>query len=331
MKKTLALLALLCSVCCEFLAAQPNPSPEDRVRLREVFRLAESVQDSVWRGWSKAPFAVLLVTPDHEFLLRHPRATHDFDTVGYDDAFQSLLLYRKRLFGQNLLATFPAINGYVTIVVGQLKNTNLPNSTAWILTLLHEHFHQLQMSQPNYFADTEALGLSRGDQTGMWMLNYPFPYDSALVNERFSTLCIALSEALEASPDEFPAKLSAYRAARRDFQQSLSPDDYRYFSFQVWQEGVARYAEWRVAKHAASHYHPTQETRALSDYRPFAVAADSLRAGILGRLPRLSLAGEQRTAFYPFGAAEAMLLDRANPRWQELYLKNKFFLEAYYL
>src|SRR5205823_11170202 len=46
------------------------------------------------------------------------------------------------------------------------------------ISMLHEHFHQLQDSQPNSYAETEALNLSHGDQTGMWMLNYAFPYDS---------------------------------------------------------------------------------------------------------------------------------------------------------
>ncbi len=329
-KMTRTPIVLFLALCSQLLLAQPKLSYEDQIRLREVFRLAEQTQDAVWSSWSKAPFAVMLVRPDFEFLVRHPKATQNFDTLGYEKDFGSLLLYRKRLFAQNLLATFPAINGYLTIVVGQPQNTELPNSTSWILTVLHEHFHQLQMSQPNYFADTEALGLSRGDQTGMWMLNYPFPYDSSVVQEKFSALCRALSEALATPNDQFSSKLSAYRAARKAFQQSFSADDYKYFSFQLWQEGVARYTEWRVAKFAAEHYSPTKEVQALKDFKSFASTADSLQARILRRLPQLSLAREQRAAFYPFGAAEAMLLDRVNPRWQEFYFTKKFFLEAYY-
>ena len=53
-----------------------------------------------------------------------------------------------------------------------------------MLTVLHEHFHQLQQSQPGYFQGVEALGLSGGDQTGMWMLNYPFPYKTPAVAEQ---------------------------------------------------------------------------------------------------------------------------------------------------
>jgi len=51
--------------------AQPALAQIDRVRLREVFRLGDSIGDRVWPGWSKAPFAVLLVTPEYEFLVRY--------------------------------------------------------------------------------------------------------------------------------------------------------------------------------------------------------------------------------------------------------------------
>jgi hypothetical protein len=35
-------------------------------------------------------------------------------------------------------------------------------------------------------------------------------------------------------------------------------------------------------------------------------------------------------AFYAVGAAEALLLDRANPGWQQRYLAEKFFLDKYF-
>ena len=53
---------------------------------------------------------------------------------------------------------------------------------------MHEHFHQLQYAQPGYYQAVAALGLSHGDQTGMWILNYPFPYTSASVTKSFAAL-----------------------------------------------------------------------------------------------------------------------------------------------
>jgi len=54
--------------------AQPTASmtPADRTRIAEAYRLADKLGDRLWAGWSKTPFAVLLVTSDREFLIRHP-------------------------------------------------------------------------------------------------------------------------------------------------------------------------------------------------------------------------------------------------------------------
>ena len=93
----------------------------DRVRLAEVFRLASEVGDSVWAGWSSAPFAMLLVTADQEFLIRHPAPTPDFTRVGYDPLLHSDVFVRKRTFATSFLATFPAVGETPTIVVGELQ------------------------------------------------------------------------------------------------------------------------------------------------------------------------------------------------------------------
>jgi hypothetical protein len=56
----------------------PTLGEPDRVRLAEAFRLGDALGDHLWPGWSSAPFAVLLVTPDHGFLVRHPKPAPDF-------------------------------------------------------------------------------------------------------------------------------------------------------------------------------------------------------------------------------------------------------------
>lgn len=89
------------------------------------------------------------------------------------------MFFRKRMYPIAMQATFPGVNGVNTIVIGHAELTADKTSTRWVLTVLHEHFHQLVYSQPGYYADVEKLGLAHGDKTGMWMLNYPFPYDSA--------------------------------------------------------------------------------------------------------------------------------------------------------
>jgi hypothetical protein len=308
---------------------KPNLPEVDRVRLAEAFNLAEKLGDDLWAGWTKAPFAVLLVTPEREFLIRHPRPSEDFRSLGYDARLKSNVYYRDRKFDTHLLATFPAVGGISTIVIGQAENTASKTSTPWVITLLHEHFHQLQDSQPNFFKDTEALNLSGGDQTGMWMLNYPFPYTSPPVGQQVRLLCRLLVEALNEKTHSL-AKLAAYLEARDALKKLLSADDYKYLSFQLWKEGIARYTEDRVAHWAVTNYHPTREFRELKDFTTFSAAAAQVRAGIINELSTLKLEEYQRVAFYPLGAAEGLLLDRADPNWRRHYFVEKFDNEKYF-
>lgn len=314
-------------------AQTPGPQlrKDDRIRMAEAFRMGERLGERVWKGWSKAPFAVLLVTPEHEFLVRHPNPSKDFTSLGYDRLLKSEVYFRPRTFDQHFLATFPAVNGVSTIVVGQPENTDAKTSTRWVVTLFHEHFHQLQDSQPNFYTEAHALGLARGDQTGMWMLNFPFPYERAEIKEEFSVLSRKLSDALHARrKKDFSKKLATYLRERKRFAEMLTADDYKYLSFQLWKEGVARYTEYRLAQEAIAGYRPTKRFTALKDFTPFALDARQTMKRVITDLEKMSLDKWQRTALYPFGAGEALLLDRVNPKWQARYFTEKFFLDKFY-
>jgi hypothetical protein len=78
------LLFLLLAFTNAFAQNYPALSSIDRIRLAEAFRLGDQIGDRVWPGWKKAPFAVLLVTPETEFLIRHPKPSEDFTKTGYD-------------------------------------------------------------------------------------------------------------------------------------------------------------------------------------------------------------------------------------------------------
>jgi hypothetical protein len=326
-----ALVILFASFASISAQTKPTLSDPDRIRLAEAFRIGDKLGDRVWKDWSKAPFAVLLVTPEHEFLIRHPRPSNDFTLIGKDSMLKSNVYFRKRTFNQGLLATFPAVSGISTIVIGQPENTESKTTTRWIITVLHEHFHQLQDSQPNSFAEAVALGLSHGDQTGMWMLNYPFPYESDDVVQQVSVMSKLLVSAIESKSDQdFDRNLSAYLEARAQLQKSLNADDYKYLSFQLWKEGLARYTEYRIARLAATNLRPSRNVRALKDFTSFAQAADQIRNEIIGSMSAMNLKESRRGAVYPWGAAEGLLLDRANPAWQRQYFLDKFSLDKYF-
>ncbi|HEV7683054.1 MAG TPA: hypothetical protein VGO68_13075 [Pyrinomonadaceae bacterium] len=334
MKSKISLLLFLALLLlAPLVRAQDNPriNDIDRVRLAEAFRIGDTLGKQLWPGWNKAPFSVLLVTPDNEFLIRHPKPSTDFILLNYDRLLKSNIYYRKRTQSPQFLATFP-VAGIPTIVIGQAENTAKKTSTPWVVTVLHEHFHQLQYSQPGYYEAVNALELSRGDQTGMWMLNYPFPYEWHEMQELFSHLGQALAGALEARAGaDFNVGLSAYLKQRRELEHTLSPDDYRYVSFQMWQEGIARYTEYRVAKFASARYKPGKAFRALKDYQGFAEVAEDINSGILSELTTIKLDDSKRVTFYALGAGEGLLLDRARIRWRQRYFVEKFYLDQFFV
>ena len=321
------LTASLAFVLAGSAVAQPAMRDADRVRIAEAFRLAAAVQDEVWPGWSAVPFPVLLVTPDEEFLAGHPHPSPDFALVcAFDSLLGGPVYARPRQFSPTLLATMPAVGGVSTVVVGQPEQTGRA-STAWVVTLLHEHAHQMQASQPGYYAAVDSLGLSNGDATGMWMLTYPFPYTSSAVQDRFDAYREALVQALGAvyRPDA-EAAVAALLEARAQLHEALDPAADRYLAFQQWQEGVARYTEHRVAAAAAERYDPLPAFLALPDAVPYAVYAQSLRRALADELASVDLSTEGRVAFYPTGAAEALLLDALRPGWQRRYMADRFSL-----
>ena len=308
--------------------AAPVLDPTDRIRLAEFYRLNRVLGDSCWPGWTTAPDAVLLVCDSVEFLIHHPAPSTDFESLGYDSLLEGDVLWRPRKFPSNLLATFPAIDATPTIVIGRAEKTDSKTSTPWVTTLAHEHFHQWQMTQSWYRAALDSLDLSGGDKTGMWMLNFPFPYDSDSVAGKFGDLCQRLTRMAHTRDlDSLRTALRAYLTEREQFRNALAPAEFRYFSFQVWQEGFSRYMEWRVADLAASRYKPTKAFRALPDYEPFSTLARGLSQSSLKELSTQKLPDSRRVCFYSFGATEAMILARLMPDWSSQYGPERFRVE----
>ncbi len=303
-----------------------GPDPSDVLRIQEAYRLTTAIQDSVWPGgWGSTPFPLLLVAADREYLFAFPRTPQEFTVTAPSAAFPAGLPERPRQFQPGLLATFPAFGPPSVIVLGRPEATN-KTSTTWVLTILHERFHQVQNADAGYFSEVEKLDLSGGDQTGMWMLNYPFPYGAPGVADTFALLSRRLGKLVEGSSRE--TRQEFWRTYER-FLSQLSERDRRYLSFQIWQEGVARYVELRAADVAARVYEPTHAFKALPDFTPFANAAGQLRSRLLEDLRNPDLPRYQRVSFYSFGAALALALDQDVPGWQDRYLREKFAIERY--
>ncbi len=328
----LKLVAGLHLFCTLVLSGQAQPKPEmrmeDKVRIREAVSISKLHGEKIWAGINGAPFAILLVTDSVEYLVNHPSPSGDFTLLGNDPVLGSQVFYRKPVFDKHLLATFPAVNGVNTIVVGTPENTGT-NSSQWIITLLHEHFHQFVYSSPGYYSEVNQLYLSGGDQSGMWMLNYPFPYADSLIVHQYKSYTQALSRTLSAiGTKSFDMHFKVYLTERNWFQQLLKPADYRYFSFQIWQEGLARYTEYKFLK-LLDGYEPAKEVSSLPDYVSFRTYRQELYNKQVDRITGWDLSDHRRECFYALGFGEGLILDRLDPEWRMQYLADKFYIEHY--
>lgn len=319
-----AVCALWATVVLLGQAPAQQLSPQNAVRIGEFYRLAAKIQDSIWPEWSAVPTPLLLVTEKQEFLTHHPSPPKDFTKIS-DDFY-----VRPRQYSTEFLATFPAFGPPDVIVVGEAEHTSAKSSTPWLITLMHEHFHQLQDARPGAYEKVMKLGLSRGDQTGMWMLNYPFPYANSTVALRFADLRDLLLQTLaEEDAAKFAEAAKKYVAARKQFMTQLATDDRKYIEFQLWKEGIARYTEIKCAE-AAANYQPSAEYAALPDYESFQHYAQRALRESLDELRKADIAKWKRTVVYPWGAAEGFLLDRLQPHWRDFYFQQSFSLDSFF-
>lgn len=323
---------LLLSVLAASPAQSPKESSEktpripdaDAIRVREFYRLAEQIQNQLWPGWSKVPAPLLVITPEAEFLTHHPTPPEEFSPVA--DGWYA----RPPVLPVRLQATAPFFGPPAVIAVGEPQNTESKTSTPWLITLMHEHFHQLQWAQPGYQKAVDGLGLSRGDTSGMWMLNYGFPYDKPEMAQGFARLRDLLLAAVnEADDTKFAGLAKNYAMERKKFMEQLSPGDHKYLAFQLWQEGMARYTQIKAAE-AAANFQPVPEYLALPDYESFSSYARKARSDTLNELRKADLTTWKRAVVYSFGGAEGLLLDRMNPTWKDEYFKHMLSTDNYF-
>ena len=288
-------------------SAHSQPS-EYRELILEARKLSFSSGDRIWQNFSDSPFGILLVEENRERLFCHQGPAEGFESIGIDPVLGCASGVRKASFPSNMLASFPAVDGIPTIVIGTPEGT-AKSSDAWVLTVLHEHFHQLQFSWPGYYVGIEGLGLSGDDGTGMWMLNYPFPYDRHETAEAFKVMAERLIDTLDArGTATFNDSLEQYWLARMSARQTVSENDWKYIELQFWQEGVARWTEGAIAVESDN----------------FKDAANAAHLRIMSELSKIDLAANGRAAVYPIGAAEAMLLESVDPNWRLRYWSEPF-------
>jgi len=284
-------------------AAPPDPFAVELAALRTT---AGAAGESIWPGFGSAPFGMLVIQRDQESLLCQPSVPPGFSFAGRDPATGCNRFVRPRTgLPEGLLAAMPIFGPPSTIVMGTRDATGL-SPMRWRSTVFHEHFHQWQSELPGYYGRVAALDLSGGDSTGMWMLNFPFPYDDPAIRAAYYQAAQALGDALEARRTQgFPTRVAQYVERRRALAAAAGERNWRYLEFQLWQEGVARWTEIALGRN--------------SDDWATRMDADAREQEVIGGLQHPDLERQRRLVVYDLGAGEAMLLEACGVGWRARY------------
>ena len=212
--------------------------------LASLRNLASTHGEALWPGLGGAPFGLLLIEEGQESLLCHPTAPPGFTAAARDEATGCDRLVRPRSeLHAGMLAAMPLFGPPSTIVMGTPAAAGISRER-WRLAILHEHFHQWQDDLPHFYGRVALLDLAGDDVTGMWMLNFAFPYQDRMVGEAFARASRALAVAVAArGSTAYPARLAHYLVRRRTLAAAAGARNWRYLEFQLWKEGVASWTE----------------------------------------------------------------------------------------
>lgn len=282
----------------------------ERVMIRDARAIIATQGERVWPGFAKAPFEIDVVEATREFLFcRHPQST--FAPGGVDPMSGCSIQTRPRELPVDLAASGDHLPGGAVIVMGTRKALGV-NRADYILTLIHEDFHQFQSVHPTFNAAVARIRPARS--SAEWMLDYPFPYTGDYTAAAFRRMNKAASSFLNAkSQHEREAEIAAYVRARHEAQATMPAADWSYYEFQIGKEGVARWTEIAVG----------QAVRKAD----VAAAARERRQGLqtsLTAMDRQGLAVWKRSVFYVLGPIEIDMLTSLGQDWRTDYFSKPF-------
>lgn len=294
--------------------------------LAEGRKITSAYGEQLWPGFCCKNLPVIIVGHEHDRLYCAKKSPAGFTLFSIDTDTNCRIDIREAgQFSPTIRATFPFAGSKAVAVVGAHGIVE-SNPAAWVATLLHENFHQHQMNWRGYFSGLADLDLAGDDDSGMWALNYPFPYEDknviAMVQQSSLDLVAILTEPNKTIRRELAIQ---YAGKRPDRLLALSDADRRYLEFQLWQEGVARYTELALAEFAGSGTHSS-----LDKTNNFSALAANLRQRILSTLRQHDLHKNGRVYFYSLGAAEALVLDEIDQNWRDSYFENSFSMAGFF-
>lgn len=294
------------------------PRETDLIRLQEFQKISEKLGEAVWDTWNKVPAAILLIDEQSEYLFNQNVNGHNFSKT-CSTKFYPTIYSRPRTFDKNLLASFPAFEMLPTIVIGTPENTHIKSSLAWLGVMAHEHFHQIQYTQPSYYSEVEKLKpASIKANDAQWMLNYNFPYENVQFNLKIKKLSQSLLTLYQKTNK---ANFKKYLKIRQDFLNQIGTDNSRYYEFQLWQEGIARYIQIKWLRVVKDRFNFSVNFKSLDKSDPSTIYEETLQ-NTLEDLKVANLKKRKRSLFYSIGAIEGLVLDKLYPTWKTNYFSN---------
>ena len=315
--------------------AKVRLNPEDKAQVSESLRIKKGFGSRVWPGLGEALIPLILFDERFEFLIAHPGPPAPWAVVD-GDALQGRPYYRRELeqsqafavlVGDLWAGSMTTLSHMSRVMEEELKENvpqekltpafikmMTPTPAQHVVYVLHEAFHAFQAAR--YSERFQKAN-------GVYASEERYPAEDAGFMEAWNSEGVLLASALREKDGS--KRLVLIREflevrSRRRSEASLSQDLFDFERELEWLEGIAKYAEMRIAELCASD----EDGPWFKDYR---VVRNRTRMDFYSRLNRL---GEQKgdLRFYLSGAAQAMILDLISPDWkQELIRKPNVGLE----
>jgi hypothetical protein len=341
---------------------QAHLSALEKARLAEAIHLRQQLGDLVWSGWGQVDIPVILYNQDYAFLVGYPQPPSGWLNIGNgerrggswelvsQDTFQGEPYYRQSLkeldttpqaftvlVGDQWVASMTTKEWTELGLIAQIHDDLPPvlntlfayimaiwqYNTDWhICLLLHESFHAYHGNRlPEAFRQADAMQRS---------FEKRYPWEDEEFQQDWQIELNLLADALRTPSQskmvELIRKFLEHRDARRQRHQ-LDDALVTYEQQREWVEGLAKYVELEIWKQAAtsSSYTPITALEEDSDFKHYATFEQRWKQEVAQMKRMAGDRGDGR--FYYTGFAQAALLDRLIPGWEESFFEQGIFLE----
>jgi hypothetical protein len=342
-----AIVALLSAASNRNLPTGPKETDRlsalDQARLAETFHLKQVLGENVWPGWGRADIPVLIWNRDYSLLVGHPAPPADWEPVP-GDAFQGQDYYRQVTddsqnfavsVGDRWVASMATKWETDAFVIDMIRDV-LPSplrplfpyrlliqpSEVQMSGVLHETFHAYQAQVAPVRLEEAEQAHGRGER--YWRVD-------AAMHQAWDQEIDLLASALEAESNENARALARQFLDQRARRRSAHDLDAALIGYErqlEWEEGLAKYVElaiWREA-YAVKEYEPLSILAGDPDFGQYATFPRRWSQEI-GQMRRQATR-EGETRFYYTGMAQAALLDRLLPGWQDRIWADGVWLET---